>query len=57
MGVVPNMEEGRSNERRCRVMQTIETAMKWVGTGVCVMGLSALCIGLVVVLLEVLRRK
>lgn len=38
-------------------MQTIETAMKWVGTGVCAMGLSALCIGLVVVLLEVLRRK
>jgi hypothetical protein len=38
-------------------MQTIETAMKWVGTGVCVMGISVLCIGLVVVLLEVLRRK
>lgn len=38
-------------------MQTIETAMKWVDTGVCVMWLSALCIGLVVVLLEVLRRK
>ena len=38
-------------------MQTIETAMKFVGTGVCATGLSALCIGLVVVLLEVLRRK
>jgi hypothetical protein len=38
-------------------MQNIETAMKWVGTGVCLMGLSVLCIGLVVVLMEVLRRK
>jgi hypothetical protein len=38
-------------------MQNIETAMKWAGTGVCVMGLSVLCIGLVVVLMEVLRRK
>jgi hypothetical protein len=38
-------------------MQTIETAMKWVGTGVCVMGLSLFCVGLAVVLLEVLRRK
>lgn len=38
-------------------MQTIETSMKLVGTGVCVMGLSLFCIGLVVVLLEVLRRK
>lgn len=38
-------------------MQNIETAMKWVGTGVCLMGLSLFCIGLVVVLLEVLRRK
>lgn len=31
--------------------------MKWVGTGVCVMGLSLFCVGLVVVLMEVLRRK
>lgn len=38
-------------------METVEMAMKWLGAGVCVMGLSVLCIGLVVVLLEVLRRK
>lgn len=39
------------------MIATIETAMKWIGAGVCVMGLSLFCIGLVVVILEVLRRK
>lgn len=57
MGVVPNVEEGRSNERRCRVMQTIETATKWLGLGVSALVATVLCMGLVVVLLEVLRRK
>ena len=57
MGVVPNVEEGRSNERRCRVMQTIETAMKWLGFGVKMIGLSAASAVLVALLLELLRRR
>lgn len=38
-------------------METVETAMKWLGLGVSALVATVLCMGLVVVLMEVLRRK
>lgn len=38
-------------------METVETAMKRLGLGVSALMLTVLCMGLAVVLLEILRRK
>ena len=38
-------------------MKAVETAMKWLGLGVSALVITVLCMGLVVVLLEVSRRK